>query len=140
MTIDELLKKARIAQSQIEFWPQNKVDLMVASAGWETYKPENAKKIARLAVEETEMGLYEHKLLKHQKKTLGVLRDLQGVKLVARAYETIGNGLMLFLRKREHAILKKRATRDSTPCGYSNSLKTKSGRRDSNSRMVAWEA
>ncbi len=80
--IDELIKKARSAQKAIEFWPQEKVDEMVLAVGWENYKSENAQEIARLAVEETGMGLYEHKVLKHQNKTLGVLRDLKGVKTV----------------------------------------------------------
>jgi sulfoacetaldehyde dehydrogenase len=75
--IDQLIKKARIAQEVIEFWSQEKVDEMAAAVGWETYK--RAEEIARLAVEESGMGIFEHKLLKHQKKTLGVLRDLQGV-------------------------------------------------------------
>ncbi len=69
--IDELINKARTAQKTIEFWPQEKVDEMVVAVGWENYKSENAQEIARLAVEETGMGLYEHKVLKHQNKTLG---------------------------------------------------------------------
>lgn len=75
--LDTILEKARIAQKEIEFWPQEKADEITVAAGWETYK--RADEIARLAVEESEMGVYEHKLLKHQKKTLGVLRDLDGV-------------------------------------------------------------
>jgi len=80
--IDELITRAEAAQQQIEYWPQDKVDLMVAAVGWETYKLENAQKIARLAVEETNMGFYDHKLQKHQKKTIGTLRDLKSVKTV----------------------------------------------------------
>ncbi len=78
--IDELIKKARIAQKIIEAWPQEKVDMMVAAVGWGLYKEENAVACAKLATEETEMGIYEHKLVKHNKKTLGTLRDLHGVK------------------------------------------------------------
>ena len=72
--IDDLIYKANAAQKAIEFWPQEKVDEMVLAVGWENYKSENAKEIARLAVDETGMGLYEHKVLKHKNKTLGVLR------------------------------------------------------------------
>jgi sulfoacetaldehyde dehydrogenase len=92
--IDVLIERARQAQWEIEFWPQEKVDLMVAAAAWETYKPEMAEQIARLAVEETGMGLYEHKLLKHQKKTLGTLRDMQGVKTVGVIEEVPEKGLI----------------------------------------------
>lgn len=80
--IDDLIYKANAAQKLIEFWPQEKVDEMVLAVGWENYRSENAQAIARLAVDETGMGLYEHKVLKHQNKTLGVLRDLKGVKTV----------------------------------------------------------
>lgn len=94
LSIDELIQRARKAQQEIEYWPQEKVDLMVAAVGWETYKPENAKRIARLAVDESRMGLYEHKLLKHQKKTIGVLRDMQGVKTVGVIEEIPEKGLI----------------------------------------------
>jgi len=94
LSIDELIERARKAQQEIEFWPQEKVDLMVAAVAWETYKPEVVQKIARLAVEETGMGLYEHKLLKHQKKTLGTLRDMQGVKTVGVIEEIPEKGLI----------------------------------------------
>lgn len=80
--IDQLLAKAREAQKVIEFWPQEKVDEMVLAVGWEAYKRETAETVARLAVEETGLGVYEDKVLKHQKKTIGVLRDLQGEKTV----------------------------------------------------------
>jgi sulfoacetaldehyde dehydrogenase len=90
--VDGLLKKARAAQEQIEFWSQEQVDMMVAAVGWETYK--RADEIARLAIDETKMGVYEHKLLKHQKKTLGTLRDLQGVKTVGVIEEDPEKGLI----------------------------------------------
>ena len=80
--IDQLLAKAREAQKVIEFWPQEKVDEMILAVGWEAYKRETAETVARLAVDETGLGVYEDKVLKHQKKTIGVLRDLQGVKTV----------------------------------------------------------
>jgi sulfoacetaldehyde dehydrogenase len=90
--IDELIAKARAAQKQIEFWSQDEVDLMVAAVGWETYK--QAESIARLAVEETKMGVFEHKMLKHQKKTLGALRDMDGVKSVGVIEEDPVKGLI----------------------------------------------
>ena len=96
--IQNLLQKAHDAQQVIEYWPQEKVDLMVAAVGWETYKKENAEKIAQLAIEETGMGRYEHKLAKHQKKTIGVLRDMQGVKTVGVIEEDPAKGLIKFAK------------------------------------------
>ena len=96
--VDELIARAREAQAVIEYWPQEKVDLMVAAVGWETYKPENAQMIARLAVDETGMGVYEHKFIKHQKKTIGVLRDMQGVKTVGVIENDAEKGLIKFAK------------------------------------------
>ncbi len=78
--VKTLIEKARVAQREIEYWSQEQVDRMVAAVGWELYKEENAVACAELAMKETKMGVYEHKLLKHRKKTLGTLRDLQGAK------------------------------------------------------------
>lgn len=80
--IADLVAKAKTAQQTIEFWPQDKVDMMVAAVGWALYKEENAAQCASQAFKETRMGVYEDKLLKHRKKTLGLLRDLHGVKTV----------------------------------------------------------
>jgi sulfoacetaldehyde dehydrogenase len=93
-SIDELVAKAREAQKSIEYWPQDKVDMMVAAVGWELYKEENAVQCAESAVRETKMGVYEDKLLKHRKKTLGTLRDLQGVKTVGVIETDEARGLM----------------------------------------------
>jgi len=90
--IDQLIEKAHKAQEIIEYWSQEKVDEMVVAAGWETYK--RSEEIAHLAIEESSMGIYEHKLLKHQKKTLGVLRDLQGVKTTGVIEEDPEKGLI----------------------------------------------
>jgi len=81
-SIQELIDKARVAQQEIEHWSQEQVDRMVAAVGWELYKEDNAVACAELAIKETKMGVYEDKLLKHRKKTLGTLRDLDGVKTV----------------------------------------------------------
>ncbi|MDK2981395.1 MAG: sulfoacetaldehyde dehydrogenase [Chloroflexota bacterium] len=94
--IDELVAKARAAQKVIDDWPQEKLDLMVAAVGWETYK--QAAAIAKLAIEETNMGVYEHKKLKHEKKTLGTLRDMQGVKTVGLIEEVPEKGLLKFAK------------------------------------------
>jgi sulfoacetaldehyde dehydrogenase len=92
--IESLVRRARVAQEQIEFWSQEKVDEMVAAVGWEVYKYENAQACARLAADETGMGVYEHKLSKHQKKTLGTLRDICGLKTTGIIEENKEKGLL----------------------------------------------
>ncbi len=93
-SIGELVARAKEAQKAIEYWPQDKVDMMVAAVGWELYKEENAVQCAEMAAKETKMGVYEDKLLKHRKKTLGTLRDLQGVKTVGVIETDEAKGLM----------------------------------------------
>jgi sulfoacetaldehyde dehydrogenase len=78
----EMIERARAAQAVVEFWDQARVDEMVAAAGWQVYQREHAEACARSAIDETKMGVYEHKLSKHMKKTLGTLRDLHGLKTV----------------------------------------------------------
>ncbi|MBA4419802.1 MAG: aldehyde dehydrogenase [Anaerolinea sp.] len=92
--LKEMLERAHAAQRVIEFWPQEKVDEMVLAVGWEAYKRETAEACARMAVDETGLGVYEDKVAKHMKKTLGVVRDLQGVKTVGVIEEDKGKGLV----------------------------------------------
>ncbi len=80
--LQKMVERARMAQSVVEFWPQERVDEMVAAVGWKIYQKSAAEACAKLAVEETGMGIYADKLLKHQKKILGTLRDLQGLRTV----------------------------------------------------------
>lgn len=78
----DIIQRAREAQLTIEHWSQEEVDEMVAAVGWEAYKEENVTRCAKLAVEETGMGVIKDKFLKHRKKILGTLRDLHGVRTV----------------------------------------------------------
>ncbi|HSM23898.1 MAG TPA: aldehyde dehydrogenase family protein [Anaerolineaceae bacterium] len=92
--IKQLIDKARAAQEVIEFWPQEKVDEMVAAVGWQLYQKAHAEACAQSAISETGMGVYDHKVLKHMKKTLGVLRDLHGLKTVGVIERDESKGLV----------------------------------------------
>lgn len=96
--INALVQRARDAQQLIEQCSQQQIDELVASAGWELYKKENAAACARLAHEETGLGVYDDKLLKHQKKILGTLRDLKPVRSVGIVEENPQKGLMKVLK------------------------------------------
>lgn len=91
--LQEMVARARAAQREIEYWPQEKVDEMVAAVGWRIFQRPAAESCARLAVDETGMGVYEDKLLKHQKKILGTLRDLQGVRTVGVIEDDVKRGI-----------------------------------------------
>ncbi len=66
--IKEMYDRARKAFEQIEYWPQEKVDEMVAAVGWEWQKPETAEVLARLAVDESGIGVYEDKVARFRAK------------------------------------------------------------------------
>jgi sulfoacetaldehyde dehydrogenase len=75
-TISELVKKAREAQEKIDGYTQEQIDEVCLSVAWEVYRGENIHELARLAVEETGMGVYEDKVTKHKVKVLGVINDV----------------------------------------------------------------
>lgn len=80
--IGELMDRARAAQKQVEKYTQEQIDLVCLAVGWQVYKDDNVAQLARAAVEETKMGVYEDKVAKHKAKILTLLRDLQGAKSV----------------------------------------------------------
>jgi len=78
--IQEMYARARKAFEVVQYWPQEKVDEMVLAAGWEWQKEETAKALARLAVDESGIGVYEHKVAKIQAKTRGSLWNMRDAK------------------------------------------------------------
>jgi sulfoacetaldehyde dehydrogenase len=96
--IEEMYQRARAAFKTVEFWPQEKVDEMVAAAGWEWRKEENRKAMARLAVEESGIGVYEDKFHKIFTKTVGTLRDQIGAKTCGLVREDPAKGLKYFAK------------------------------------------
>jgi len=96
--IQEMYRKAREAFAEVEFWPQDKVDEMVAAVGWQWQKEETAKELARLAVDESGIGVYEDKVNKIQAKTRGTMRDMIGVKTCGLVREEKGKGLKIFAK------------------------------------------
>ena len=96
--IQEMYTRARKAFKEVEFWPQEKVDEMVAAAGWEWQKEETAIALARLAVDESSIGVYEDKVAKIQSKTRGTMRDLIGQKTCGMIREDKEKGLKIFAK------------------------------------------
>lgn len=96
--IQELYERARRAFEQIEFWPQDKVDEMVAAVGWEWQQEATAKELARLAVDESGIGVYEDKVAKIQSKTRGTLWDMKGVKTCGLVEEDKERGLRIYAK------------------------------------------
>ena len=86
MTIQELVNRARKAQAEIADYTQEQVDKLVYDGAKIIY--ENAKPLARLAVDETGLGCYEDKICKNtdtaavfwdylkDKKSVGIINEI----------------------------------------------------------------
>ena len=97
-TIAELMRRARAAQAQFANVDQARTDEAVRALAWSLYKPERAKELAELAVEDTGLGNVPDKITKKQRKTFGTLRDLLRVKTVGEIERDEKRGLVKFAK------------------------------------------
>ena len=81
-TVAALVARARAAQAIANGHDQQRTDELVAAAGWAIIEPGRNQQLAELAVADTGIGNVPDKLRKNHRKTLGLLRDLQGAKSV----------------------------------------------------------
>ena len=93
-----LVARARAAQRVAESDDQARVDELVAAAGWALLEPNRNRELAELAVLDTGIGNVEDKVRKNHRKTLGLLRDLQGAKSVGVIAEDPAKGLVEIAR------------------------------------------
>jgi len=77
-SIQELVDKARHAQIEFESFNQEQVDAIVRDIGKFVF--DNAESLARMAVEETEMGSYDDKVLKNKGKARVIWNNLKDKK------------------------------------------------------------
>src|ERR1700745_3439741 len=68
--VSELVAKARLAQAVFESFSQEQVDAIVKGVGKYVY--DNAEMLARMAVDETGIGVYEDKIHKNKGKPGGI--------------------------------------------------------------------
>jgi succinate-semialdehyde dehydrogenase len=101
-TIQAMMQKARTAQALYAEFSQEQVDKCVRAIAKVVY--DNAETLARLAVDETKMGVYEDKVAKNKgkskviwndlkdKKSIGILRTIQdtGITEIAKPIGVIG--------------------------------------------------
>ena len=76
--VQDLIDRARAAQQIFEGYSQEKVDEAVRAIGKSIY--DNGEELARMAVDETGMGVYEDKIVKNKGKSKAVWNKLKGVK------------------------------------------------------------
>lgn len=78
--INEMMKNAREAQHIFESFSQQRVDVIVREIAKVVY--DHAELLARMAVDETRMGVYEHKVAKNKGKAKVIWNDLKNKKSV----------------------------------------------------------
>jgi sulfoacetaldehyde dehydrogenase len=96
--IAELVARARAAQHIATGYDQARIDELVTAAGWAIVEPRRNRELSELAVVDTGIGNVEDKMLKNHRKTLGLLRDLQGAKSVGVIAEDAALGLIEIAR------------------------------------------
>ena len=74
--IGKLVERSRKAQKQIENYTREQVDELIRAMVWCVAKPGMAEEIAQFTVDETQLGNYEGKFLKIQRKTRATLMDI----------------------------------------------------------------
>ena len=96
--VSQLIARARKAQKIAEGFSQEKVDKLCAAITWATVKEDVARKIAKLAYDESQMGTEEAKYIKMKIKPRGALRDMQGQRSVGIIEEDPAKGLVKYAK------------------------------------------
>jgi len=91
--VSALVARARAAQREFARWPQERVDEAALACGWAIMKPANNRLLAEMAVRDSGLGNVQDKIAKNHRKTLGLLRDIAGVKTVGVIAEFPERGL-----------------------------------------------
>ena len=88
-----LVERARAAQRIADGYDQARVDELVAAAGWAIMEPARNRELAEMAVADSGIGKVDDKIAKNHRKTLGLLRDLQGARSVGVIAEDPERGI-----------------------------------------------
>ncbi len=93
-----LVERAREAMRAYENHDQTRIDEAVTALAWSIYKPEHARMLAELAVEDTGLGNVPSKIIKNTRKTFGTLRDLMRVKTVGVIEDDPQRGIVKYAK------------------------------------------
>lgn len=97
--VDALVARARVAQQEyVAGADQARFDDAALAVGWAIMQPERNESLSTMAVTETGLGKVSDKILKNHRKTLGLLRDIQGVHTYGILEDNTETGLMTIAR------------------------------------------
>jgi acyl-CoA reductase-like NAD-dependent aldehyde dehydrogenase len=80
--VGAVVARARAAARAIEDYSQQQVDELVTAVAWAVVRKDHAETLARLAVDEGGFGNYADKVAKINKRVIGVLADMTGLRTV----------------------------------------------------------
>lgn len=92
--VSAAVARARAAMAQIADWDQERIDALVLAVGWAVAKPESAERLARMAVDEGGFGTYDDKVAKINRRVLGLIADMKGMRTVGVVEEDPARGLV----------------------------------------------
>jgi len=79
--VDDVVRRARAAQQRLETSAdQALLDRAALAIGWALMEPARNEALSFQAVRDTGLGRIDHKIRKNHRKTLGLLRDIAGVR------------------------------------------------------------
>jgi sulfoacetaldehyde dehydrogenase len=83
---------------EIDAHGQARIDEAVTALAWSIYKPENARRLAEVAVAVTGIGDVESKVIKNTRKTFGTLRDLLRAKSTGVIEDDAEKGIVKYAK------------------------------------------
>ena len=93
-----IVARARAAQRSIADADQARADELAVAAAWAIVEPSRNRALAELAVRDTGMGDVADKIAKNRRKTMGLLRDLAGMRTAGVISEDRERGLIEIAR------------------------------------------
>ena len=99
VVVDTIVERARVAQQAYEnMGSQELFDSACQAVAWSLMEPQRNRQFAELAVNETGLGNADDKVRKNHNKTLGLMRDLKGVKSFGHVGDDENLELSTYLR------------------------------------------
>ena len=92
--VEAVVARARAAQKRYEAGAdQARYDRAAEAAAWAIMEPDRNRALAELAVETTGLGNVPDKITKNHRKTLGLMRDIRGVRTCGVISESAETGI-----------------------------------------------
>jgi len=98
ISIETIIKQAKVAQTEFESAGQEVVDELITGLAWALLEPGTNRSLSNQAIHDTGMGNADDKFTKNYRKTLGLLRDLKNAPSVGVIKELPEKGLVEIAR------------------------------------------